>query len=108
MKTITFEGNENQIANLKALIEFGDNDLPKIIEDPEPKKTYVLFGDDAVRSYQNEGINQLLFDIEDCGITYSHKCFDENTSIADILLAAQGSFDYCFIDKEDYEKIENL
>lgn len=40
MVKITFEGTENQITNLKHLIEFGDNDLPKEINSRFSSKFY--------------------------------------------------------------------
>jgi len=40
---VTFEGDENQMHNLRALLAFGDNNLPKIIESDAPfLKTQIL------------------------------------------------------------------
>jgi hypothetical protein len=39
---IIFEGTEDQIKNLKALVEFGSNDLPKIREDYQTENLWCI------------------------------------------------------------------
>lgn len=41
MKLI-FEGTEEQIKHLKAIVEFGSNDLPKIREDYQTEKLWCI------------------------------------------------------------------
>ena len=38
---IIFEGTEEQIKNLMLLVEFGDNDLPKLIDDNQKEKEII-------------------------------------------------------------------
>lgn len=44
MKTITFDGTQDQIDNLQGLIKWGSNDLPTLrsVEDTTVKKLYVI------------------------------------------------------------------
>jgi len=41
---ITFEGTDQQIKNLKLLMELGDNDLPKEVFEPEENPDKITEG----------------------------------------------------------------
>jgi len=72
----------------------------------EPESTYVLFGAEAVNSYDEGGVDGLSQDIEDNEVcAYELKEFPANTSVGEILYAADGWDRYAIITKDEYNQL---
>jgi len=72
--------------------------------------TYVLFGNDAVNIFGNDGIKGLVKAIKKDNdyMAYEIQEFTQNASIADVLSAADGWGSYAFLTKKEYKKLESL
>ena len=70
------------------------------------KTIYFLFGEQAVRSYSDGGLKQLIKDgnIDDSTI-YAHP---ENGDVFNLLDAFNGCFDFIQITKKDFDIIDTL
>jgi len=72
----------------------------------EPESTYVLFGAEAVDSYDEGGIDGLSQDIEDNEVcAYELTEFPANTSVGEILCASDGWDKYAIITKDEYNQL---
>ena len=72
----------------------------------EPESTYVLFGAEAVNSYDEGGVDGLSQDIEDNEVcTYELIEFPANTSVSEILCACDGWEKYAIITKDEYNQL---
>lgn len=71
---------------------------------------YILFGEDAVKILDNEGIDELIEVIkDDCGHIYAtFEYIEEETPLNDVLNAYDGWNAYSFISKEDFDKLNNI
>lgn len=76
---------------------------------PDPSDKYLLFGEDAIKTLEEEGVEALITEIEEGNIypyqTHVHKTTD---SIFETLTAFQGYFSYSSLSKEEYYQIENI
>ncbi|HZK93130.1 MAG TPA: hypothetical protein VFC67_02900 [Prolixibacteraceae bacterium] len=72
----------------------------------EPESTYVLFGAEAVNSYDEGGVDGLSQDIEDNEVcAYELTKFQANVSVAEILYAGEGWDRYAIITKDEYNQL---
>jgi len=72
----------------------------------EVESTYVLFGAEAVNSYDEGGVDGLSQDIEDNEVcTYELIEFSANTSVSEILCAGDGWEKYAIITKDEYNQL---
>ena len=72
----------------------------------EPESTYVLFGAEAVNSYDEGGVDGLSQDIEDNEVcAYELTKFPANVSVAEILYAGDGWDRYAIITKDDSNQL---
>lgn len=73
---------------------------------PQPikwNKTYFLFGEEAVYTYEDEGIEAVIQQYEDNIITYETFVFDEGVTTAVQLLSAYNGYNnYTTITEEEY------
>jgi hypothetical protein len=76
----------------------------KSLPDPEPKRTYVLFGSEATQIVSDEDIFALAEEVRegDTIPTYEVHVFDDNTNLAELLYAANGWQDYAIITRSEY------
>jgi|GEM_PF-904822 len=72
--------------------------------------TYVLFGNEAVNIFGNDGIKGLVKAIKKDNdyMAYEIQEFTQNASIEDVLGAADGWGSYAFLTKKEYKKLESL
>jgi hypothetical protein len=71
------------------------------------KKTYILLGEDAVSEYEENGADGVIEEYEADEIGYEVKVLDDSMSVAEILYASQGFYDYLIITKEDFYKLNS-
>jgi len=72
----------------------------------EVESTYVLFGAEAVNSYDEGGVDGLNQDIEDNEVcAYELTEFPANTSVGEILCANDGWDRYAIITKDEYNQL---
>lgn len=69
------------------------------------KKTYVLFGEDAISVYEVNGVDSVLEGSEDYEIDYEIEMFNEHNSVAQILYKARGWNDYVIISENEFKKL---
>lgn len=77
-------------------------------EKVEDNKLFLLFGEDACRAYDYDGVDELETEIEENNISYSIMEVNADTTIADVLQEYSGWGDYSFISEEDFNRISNL
>ena len=75
---------------------------------PDPIDRYLLFGEDAVKILENEGIEALIEEIEEGNLIYQTHISKATDTIFDTLTAFQGWWDYSVISREEYNQIENI
>jgi len=72
----------------------------------EVESTYVLFGEEAVNSYDEGGVDGLSQDIEDNEVcAYELTEFPANTSVGEILCASDGWDKYAIITKDEFDQL---
>ena len=72
----------------------------------EVESTYVLFGAEAVNSYDEGGVDGLNQDIEDNEVcAYELTKFPANVSVAEILYAGDGWDRYAIITKDEFDQL---
>jgi len=72
----------------------------------EVESTYVLFGAEAVNSYDEGGVDGLNQDIEDNEVcAYELTKFPANVSVAEILYAGEGWDRYAIITKDEFDQL---
>jgi hypothetical protein len=107
-ETLTPEDNGGQeTIELYCIDEKGDGPVwTNKPTESEPESTYVLFGAEAVNSYDESGVDGLSQDIEDNEVcTYELTVFPANTSVAEILCATDGWEKYAIITKDEYDQL---
>jgi len=107
-ETLTPEDNGGQeTIELYCIDEKGDGPIwTNKPAESEPESTYVLFGAEAVNSYDEGGIDGLSQDIEDNEVcTYELIEFPANTSVSQILCAGDGWEKYAIITKDEYNQL---
>ena len=73
----------------------------------EGKKTYYLFGEDAVNAY-DKGINELVEEVTEKDIAFATFVFTEGeTKSADLMYEFNGWMDYAIMTEEDYNKLND-
>lgn len=83
--------------------------IPEIVPRLNKKKTYYLFGWDAVCCYSKDGIDALLEEIEEYGTRFKLFCFIEGeTQSVDLLYEFKNWEDYSCITEEEYQTLTNL
>ena len=86
--------------------EFMNMLLKKFFNKTHYQKAYYLFGDDAVRMFEDEGIDALINAYEDNEIGYITYCYDQSKDTpTDLLYKAQGMNDFSLITEEEYNKL---
>ena len=105
-ETLTPEDNGGQeTIELYCSDEKGDGPIWTNKPD-EPESTYVLFGAEAVNSYDEGGVDGLNQDIEDNEVcAYELTKFPANVSVAEILYAGEGWDRYAIITKDEYNQL---
>jgi hypothetical protein len=90
----------------ESVTEVGFDELQPFIdklEETEPEKTYYLFGEDAVREYHNNGVENIKSD--GC-IGFGTLVFIEGvTKSTELVDAMNGWMDYAIITEEEFEKL---
>lgn len=66
---------------------------------------YLLFGEDAVSIYYEDGIDEVINQYENDVIGYGTMKIDLDTSIGDVLMQMNAWHNYVFITKEEYDKL---
>ena len=86
---------------------FSDHSKEVIIREIEPKIKYYLFGEDAVRIFNDEGIKKFVkwAKSDDCCGYGTFTFIDGVTDSLQLVEAIDGWMDYAILDLEDFEKI---
>jgi len=72
----------------------------------EMKVTYYLFGEDACREFEEEGIDSVVERYEDNDLTYeTFKFIDGVTNSASLIESYDGWNGYAILTQEEYEKL---
>ncbi len=101
----------NDLANSdKALnetdYEFMNMLLKKFFNKTHYQKAYYLFGDGAVRIFEDEGIDALIEEHENNEVGYLTYCYDQSkVPPTDLLYVALGMNDFSVITEEEYNKL---
>ena len=70
---------------------------------------FVLYGEDAVNTLDNQGMKGLEKAIKDGALIYSVKKYDKSKdNVVTVLEDSDGFFGNCFISEEQYDIISNL
>lgn len=71
-------------------------------------KFYYLFGDGAVRIFEDEGLDALIEAYENNEVGYLTYCYDQSKDTpTDLLYEAQGMNDFSVITEEEYNQLNN-
>lgn len=71
----------------------------------EDKITYYLFGEDAVREYEENGIDGVVKEYENNELSFSTYAHNESKHSSCVLDQMDGWYNYAIILKEEYEKL---
>ncbi len=82
--------------------------LKKFFNKTHYQKAYYLFGDGAVRIFEDEGVDALIQEYENNEVGYLTYCYDQSkVPPTDLLYEAQGMNDFAVITEEEYNKLNN-
>jgi len=80
--------------------------LKKFFNKTHYQKAYYLFGDGAVRIFEEEGVDALIEEYPNNEVGYLTYCYDQSkVSPTDLLYEAQGMNDFSVITEEEYNKL---
>lgn len=86
--------------------EFMNMLLKKFLNNTYYQKAYYLFGDGAVRIFEDEGLDALIEEYENNEVGYLTYCYDQSKDTpTDLLYEAQGMNDFAVITEEEYNKL---
>jgi hypothetical protein len=86
--------------------EFMNMLLKKFLNKTYYQKAYYLFGDGAVRIFEDEGLDALIEEYENNEVGYLTYCYDQSKDTpTDLLYEAQGMNDFAVITEEEYNKL---
>jgi len=78
--------------------------IPPIVSEP----TYVLFGEEAVRIFNEDGFKGFKKAVNKDGLGYAIEEFPATTPPADVLSASDGWHDFAILTKDEYLKLQKL
>lgn len=103
-----YDENLDEDVTGEPVVQINPNEYRPTIEIPK-KKTIYLFGDEAVKTLEDEGEKMLLDELENFGLSYTLFTFIEGeTSSAELLSAFVGNNNYSIITEELYNQIQEI
>jgi hypothetical protein len=69
------------------------------------EKTYVLFGEDAILEYDENGVDAVFDAYENNELGYEVEMFNQHNSVAQILYKSKGWNDYVIITENEFKKL---
>lgn len=80
--------------------------LKKFFNKTHYQKAYYLFGDGAVRIFEDEGVDALIQTAKHIEVGYLTYCYDQSkVTPTDLLYETQGMNDFSVITEEEYNKL---